>query len=161
WNATVALAGRVSLRQGGYPVVSASPLAPGVVTIAWNTPTKQVYTTFDGTAVATTPTTIWVNGIANGIPYAGGYSTVVEPAPREPEGVRRDPEPHRRVPSMPEARRLARAGRSGEGCPLRGPAVLGTTGARVRRPSGARPRPRARAGRTRRQPDGADLHGRS
>ena len=81
WNPPVALAGRVSLRQGGYPVVSASPLAPGVVTIAWNTPRKQVYTTFDGTTVMATPTTIWVNGTANGIPYAGGYSTVVEPAP--------------------------------------------------------------------------------
>jgi hypothetical protein len=81
WNPTVALAGRVSLRQGGYPVVSASPLAPGVVTIAWNTPTKQVYTTFDGTAVTPTPTTIWVNGTANAVAYAGGYSTVVEPAP--------------------------------------------------------------------------------
>jgi hypothetical protein len=81
WNAPVVLGGRVSLRQGGYPVASASPLAPGVVTIAWNTPTKQVYTTFDGTAVSPTPTTIWVNGTANGIAYAGGYSTVVEPAP--------------------------------------------------------------------------------
>ncbi|MDP9302778.1 MAG: glycoside hydrolase [Actinomycetota bacterium] len=81
WNAPVALGGRVSFRQGGYPVVSASPLAPGVVTIAWNTPTKQVYTTFDGTEVTPTPTTIWINGTANGIAYAGGYSTVVEPAP--------------------------------------------------------------------------------
>jgi hypothetical protein len=81
WKAPVALAGRVSLRQGGYPVVSASPLAPGVVTIAWNTPTKQVYTTFDGTTVTATPTTIWVNGTANAVSYAGGYSTVVEPAP--------------------------------------------------------------------------------
>jgi hypothetical protein len=81
WNAPVALAGRVALRQGGYPVVSASPLAPGVVTIAWNTPTKQVYTTFDGTTVTATPTTIWVNGTANAVSYAGGYSTVVEPAP--------------------------------------------------------------------------------
>ncbi|TMK36120.1 MAG: exo-alpha-sialidase [Actinobacteria bacterium] len=81
WNASVALAGRVSLRQGGYPVVSASPLAPGVVTIAWNTPRRQVYTTFDGTNVAATPITIWVNGIANAITYTGGYSTVVEPAP--------------------------------------------------------------------------------
>jgi hypothetical protein len=81
WNPPVVLGGHVSLRQGGYPVASASPLAPGVVTIAWNTPTKQVYTTFDGTAVSPTPTTIWVNGTANGIAYAGGYSTVVEPAP--------------------------------------------------------------------------------
>jgi hypothetical protein len=38
WNPLVVLSGRVSLRQGGYPVASASPLAPGVVTIAWNTP---------------------------------------------------------------------------------------------------------------------------
>jgi hypothetical protein len=81
WDAPVALGGRVSLRQGGYPVVSASPLAPGVVTIAWNTPAKQVYTTFDGTNVTATPTTIWINGTANAIAYAGGYSTVVEPAP--------------------------------------------------------------------------------
>jgi hypothetical protein len=81
WNPPVVLGGRVSLRQGGYPVASASPLAPGVVTIAWNTPTKQVYTTFDGTAVSPTPTTIWVNGTANGIAYVGGYSTVVEPVP--------------------------------------------------------------------------------
>ena len=81
WNAPVALAGRVSLRQGGYPVVSASPLAPGVVTIAWNTPRRQVYTTFDGTTVTATPTTIWVDGTANAASYAGGYSTVVEPAP--------------------------------------------------------------------------------
>ncbi len=81
WNASVALAGRVALRQGGYPVVSASPLAPGVVTIAWNTPTRQVYTTFDGTTVTATPTTIWVNGTANAVSYTGGYSTVVEPAP--------------------------------------------------------------------------------
>jgi hypothetical protein len=81
WNAPVALGGRISLRQGGYPVVAASPLAPGVVTIAWNTPTKQVYTTFDGTVVTSTPTTIWVNGTANAIAYVGGYSTVVEPAP--------------------------------------------------------------------------------
>src|SRR5207245_2399698 len=88
-------------------------------------------------------------------------STVSGPAPRDADDLRRDPERRRRVPSMPEARRMARAGRPGEGRPLRGPAVLGTTGARVRRPSGARPRPRARAGRTRRQPDGADLHGRS
>src|SRR5256885_996169 len=81
WNASVVLAGRVSLRQGGYPVVSASPLAPGLVTIAWNTPTKQVYTTFDGTHVTATPITIWVGGIANAIAYTGGYATVVEPAP--------------------------------------------------------------------------------
>ena len=51
------------------------------MTIAWNTPTKQVYTTFDGTTVTATPTTIWVNGTANAVSYAGGYSTVVEPAP--------------------------------------------------------------------------------
>ena len=81
WNARVALTGRVSLRQGGYPVVAASPLAPGVVTIAWNTLGRQVYTTFDGTDVAATPTTIWINGTANTISYKGGYSTVVEPAP--------------------------------------------------------------------------------
>jgi hypothetical protein len=81
WNPPVVLGGRVSLRKGGYPVASASPLAPGVVTIAWNTPTKQVYTTFDGAAVSPTPTTIWVNGTANGVAYGGGYSTVVEPAP--------------------------------------------------------------------------------
>ena len=51
------------------------------MTIAWNTPTKQVYTTFDGTSVTATPTTIWVNGSANAISYAGGYSTLVEPTP--------------------------------------------------------------------------------
>src|SRR5437899_6350452 len=88
-------------------------------------------------------------------------STASGPAPRDAWGVRRDPEGHRRLPSLPEARRLARAGRPGEGRPLRGPAVLRATGAGVRRPTSARPRPRARAGRTRRQPDGADLHGRS
>jgi hypothetical protein len=81
WDPMVVLSGRVSLRQGGYPVAAASPLVPDVVTIAWNTPTKQVFTRFDGTAVSPTPTTIWRNGIANGIAYAGGYSTVVEPAP--------------------------------------------------------------------------------
>src|SRR5712691_9390999 len=88
-------------------------------------------------------------------------STASGPAPRDAEGVRRDPEGRRRLPSMPEARRLARAGRPGEGRPLRGPAVLGATGAGVRGPPGTRPRPRARTGRTRREPDGTDLHGRS
>jgi len=81
WDVSVALAGHVSLRQGGYPIVSASPLVPGVVTIAWNTARRQVYTTFDGSAVTATPTTVWIDGTANATTYAGGYSTVVEPAP--------------------------------------------------------------------------------
>src|SRR5207249_964803 len=69
--------GRRHERQGVLP----GTLAPGVVTIAWNTPRRQVYTTFDGTTVTATPTTIWVDGTANAASYAGGYSTVVEPAP--------------------------------------------------------------------------------
>jgi hypothetical protein len=81
WSATTSLQGNISLKQNGFPIVSASPLRTNVTTIAWNTATKQVYTTANGKSVDPTPITIFANGTAGGRTYTGGYSTTVEPAP--------------------------------------------------------------------------------
>ena len=81
WTPIATLAGRISLKQNGFPIAAASPLDTGRVTIAWNTATAQVYTTYDGTTIDTTPTTIWTNGALGARTYTGGYSTVAEPTP--------------------------------------------------------------------------------
>ena len=64
----------------------------------------------------------------------------------------------RRVPGLPAARRVARAGRAREagGVPRRG--VLGPSGARFRRPAGSGARRRARARGPRRQPHRPGVH---
>ena len=64
----------------------------------------------------------------------------------------------RRLPALPAARRVARAGRPREGRPVPRRDVLGPAGARVRRSGGADPAGRAGAGGPRRQPDRAGLH---
>ena len=82
WKATVTLNDKIGTGQNGYPIASASPLAPGVVTIAYNTLTAQKYTKYTGGASATAAgTLIYTNGTLGGVDYAGGYSTAVEPAP--------------------------------------------------------------------------------
>jgi hypothetical protein len=81
WGASTAMAERASLRQHGAPVVAASRAVPGVATISWNTGTSQVYTAVTGETIAPDVTTIWLDGPAAGHTYAGGYATVVEPAP--------------------------------------------------------------------------------
>jgi hypothetical protein len=81
WPAAVSLTGKIAIAQNGYPIVSASRLVPGMTTIAWNTATAQVVSTYDGSTIDTTPATIFTNGSANGVTYSGGYSTAVEPAP--------------------------------------------------------------------------------
>ena len=64
----------------------------------------------------------------------------------------------RRVPSLPAAGRVARAGRPREGRPVPRRDVLGPAGAGVRRSRCADPAGRAGAGGARRQPDRAGLH---
>jgi hypothetical protein len=82
WKTAVTLTDKISIAQNGWPIASASPLNPGVVTIAYNTATAQKYTTFTGGASATAAgTLIWTNGTLGSVTYAGGYSTAVEPAP--------------------------------------------------------------------------------
>jgi hypothetical protein len=81
WGPRTTMAEPVSLAQHGYPVVSSSRSVPGVVTIAWNTKTSQVFATVAGEAIDPAPTTIWDDGNAAGRAYTGGYATAVEPAP--------------------------------------------------------------------------------
>jgi hypothetical protein len=81
WGPRTAMTQPVSLPQHGYPVVSASRLVAGVITIAWNTPTSQVYTAVTSEAIGSAPTTIWIDGPAGSSAYTGGYATAVEPAP--------------------------------------------------------------------------------
>jgi hypothetical protein len=81
WSSAATLTGAISIDQNGFPIVSASPLVTNITTIAWNTANAQVYTTANGTAVDTSPVTIFTNGTTGGRIYAGGYSTAVEPGP--------------------------------------------------------------------------------
>jgi hypothetical protein len=81
WGPRTTMTKPVSLAQNGYPVVSASSLVPGVVTIAWNTSTSQVFAAVTGESIGSASTTIWSDGVAGGSSYTGGYGTVVEPAP--------------------------------------------------------------------------------
>src|SRR5204863_3541102 len=81
WSAITTLQGNISIKQNGFPIVSASTLVAGVTTIAWNTATKQVYTTANGTTINAAPTTIFTDGATGGRTYTGGYSTTVEPSP--------------------------------------------------------------------------------
>jgi hypothetical protein len=81
WSGITTLQGNISNQQNGFPIVSASPLKTNITTIAWNTATKQVYTTANGTSVDPTPITIFTNGTTGGRTYKGGYSTTVEPGP--------------------------------------------------------------------------------
>jgi hypothetical protein len=81
WGPRTAMTEPVSLAQHGYPVVSSSRAVPGVVTIAWNTKTSQVFATATGETIDPAPTTIWDDGSVGGRAYTGGYATAVEPAP--------------------------------------------------------------------------------
>jgi hypothetical protein len=83
WNGITTLNDDVSVSQNGWPIVSSSPLVPDVITIAYNTDTAQRYTTYEGggTSAVAAGTTIYTNGTIGANTYAGGYSTVVEPAP--------------------------------------------------------------------------------
>ena len=75
-----------------------------------------------------------------------------------PRGARRADGRDRRVSPLPPARRVARAGRTREGRAVPRRDLLGSAGAGVRRPRGADPAPRPRAGRPRRQPDRPRVH---
>jgi hypothetical protein len=81
WPAAVSLTGKISITQNGFPIVSASSLVPGLTTIAWNTDTAQVVSTYNGSTIDTTPATVFTDGSAGGVTYTGGYSLAVEPAP--------------------------------------------------------------------------------
>jgi hypothetical protein len=81
WGPSTAMDLPVSLRQHGYPVVAASPLVPGVATIAWNTAQSQVFATVTGETIGPGAATIFDDGAAGAFTYTGGYATVVEPAP--------------------------------------------------------------------------------
>jgi len=81
WGPRTTMSQPLSLAQHGYPVVAASPLVPGVVTIAWNTGKGQVFVQVTGETIGPDATTIWKNGVAGAFTYRGGYATVVEPAP--------------------------------------------------------------------------------
>jgi hypothetical protein len=81
WGDRRAMAEPVALRQHGAPVVSASRLVPGVATIAWSAPGRQVFARVTGEAISPGVTTIVQDGPAAGFDYTGGYATAVEPAP--------------------------------------------------------------------------------
>lgn len=81
WKSIVTLSSKISLNQNGFPIASASPLNPNLVTVAWNTATQQRYTTFNGTTTDPAGKLIWANGTLSGRTYVGGYSTVAEPGP--------------------------------------------------------------------------------
>jgi hypothetical protein len=81
WGPRTTMSQRVSLAQHGYPVVSSSRAVPGLVTIAWNTKTSQVFATVTGEAIDPSPQTIWADGPLGSRAYTGGYATAVEPAP--------------------------------------------------------------------------------
>ena len=67
---------------------------------------------------------------------------------------------HRHLPCLPAPRRLARGGGQDEGGPPSGLGILGTPGARLRRPARSPPPRRARSCGPRGQPHRPGLHGR-
>ncbi len=81
WGPRTTMTRHVSLAQHGYPVVSASRLVPGVLTIAWNTNTSLVYARVTGETFGPDATRVWKEGPAGGLTYTGGYAVAVEPAP--------------------------------------------------------------------------------
>ena len=77
---------------------------------------------------------------------------------RAAEELARLEDARHRLPALPAAGRLARAGGARAPRLVRGRDLLGPAGARLRRPAGARRHPRPGPGRPRRQPHGARLH---
>src|SRR5215831_1800439 len=88
------------------------------------------------------------------IGYApGGHGQVEDRAPR------RARPPHRHVPALSPSRQASRGGGGRAPAALSRPALLGASASGLRRSKGARPHRGPRSRRSRRQPDGAHVHG--
>lgn len=83
WNGTKTLTDKMAIANNDWPIASASPANPDVVTIGYTTTTATKYTTFTGgTSSATAAgTPVWTIGSIGGTDYVGAYDMVVEPAP--------------------------------------------------------------------------------